>query len=228
LFLARYQRRSLPRDEKEARPKKADHAAKKNRGCGRRKSGSHPTSAMELSVLREDPAEYGTTRCAVDAIAHTSIDLFCGAGGITDGFRRAGFSCFYANDIDHWAIETFRANHPNTTAENRPIEQVDAVALRRWRAALPWLFDQRTGAFSGRSTQQPLQTLRPLSRRIPAQDVAHRKRVGNVLSRCSMIQFQFFPGSIGMNERSRQWLSAFAKPTTLSRRQEITCPAMAF
>jgi DNA (cytosine-5)-methyltransferase 1 len=61
----------------------------------------------------------------------STIDLFCGAGGITEGFRRAGFVCRYANDINHWAVETFRANHATTRADNRPIEQVDAAALRR-------------------------------------------------------------------------------------------------
>jgi C-5 cytosine-specific DNA methylase len=61
----------------------------------------------------------------------TSIDLFCGAGGITEGFRRAGFECLYANDINQWATETFRANHPNTLADVSPIETVDARRLRR-------------------------------------------------------------------------------------------------
>jgi DNA (cytosine-5)-methyltransferase 1 len=61
----------------------------------------------------------------------TSIDLFCGAGGITEGFRRAGFECLYANDINEWAIETFRANHPTTLADVSAIENVDVVKLRR-------------------------------------------------------------------------------------------------
>lgn len=61
----------------------------------------------------------------------TSVDLFCGAGGLTEGFRRAGFDCLYANDINDWAIQTFRANHPNTLADNRPIEEVDPAKLRR-------------------------------------------------------------------------------------------------
>lgn len=61
----------------------------------------------------------------------TTVDLFCGAGGITEGFRRAGFECLYANDINEWAVQTFRANHPNTLADNRPVEEVDPVKLRR-------------------------------------------------------------------------------------------------
>lgn len=60
----------------------------------------------------------------------TTVDLFCGAGGITEGFKQAGFECLYANDISHWAIQTFRANHPTTLAENCPIEEVDATKLR--------------------------------------------------------------------------------------------------
>jgi len=83
------------------------------------------------TVLREDPTPYHSSPHAVLSAPFTTIDLFCGAGGITEGFRRAGFVCLYANDINFWAIETFRANHPGTRADNRPIEQVDAAALRR-------------------------------------------------------------------------------------------------
>jgi len=61
----------------------------------------------------------------------TSIDLFCGAGGITEGFRRAGFQCLYANDINQWAIETFRANHPTTLADVSAIENVNIRKLRQ-------------------------------------------------------------------------------------------------
>ena len=82
------------------------------------------------SVVREDAAVYGTAYRRSAPFPYTTLDLFCGAGGITEGFRRAGFKCLYGNDIEHWAVETFRANHPKTIADNRPIEQVDAAALR--------------------------------------------------------------------------------------------------
>lgn len=64
-------------------------------------------------------------------LALTAIDLFCGAGGLTEGFRQAGFQCRYANDLDKYAIQTFTFNQPDAWADARPIEQVDARAVRR-------------------------------------------------------------------------------------------------
>jgi len=82
-------------------------------------------------LARDRSISYGMDTAPCVPGSRTTIDLFCGAGGITEGFRRAGFSCLYANDIDHWAIETFKANHPGTRADNRPVEDIDAAALRR-------------------------------------------------------------------------------------------------
>lgn len=61
---------------------------------------------------------------------YTTLDLFCGAGGITEGFREAGYRCLYGNDIMEKAIETFAANHPDTVADNRPVEKVNASEIR--------------------------------------------------------------------------------------------------
>jgi len=61
----------------------------------------------------------------------TTIDLFAGAGGITEGFRQAGGHCLYANDFKPEAVATFRKNHPETVAESCPIEEVDPKKLRK-------------------------------------------------------------------------------------------------
>ena len=61
----------------------------------------------------------------------STIDLFCGAGGITEGFREAGYRCLYANDCMPEAVETFSANHPGAWAEARAIEDVDAAQVRK-------------------------------------------------------------------------------------------------
>jgi DNA (cytosine-5)-methyltransferase 1 len=39
------------------------------------------------------------------------VDLFCGAGGFSEGFRQAGFHTAAAVDIDAWAGGTFSYNH---------------------------------------------------------------------------------------------------------------------
>ena len=61
----------------------------------------------------------------------SSIDLFCGAGGITQGFKQAGYHCLYANDFMPEAIETFRHNNPTTFAECKSIQDVNASELRK-------------------------------------------------------------------------------------------------
>ena len=61
---------------------------------------------------------------------YTTLDLFCGAGGLTEGFREAGFNCLYGNDIMKEAIETFAWNHPEAVADNSPIEEVQPNQLR--------------------------------------------------------------------------------------------------
>jgi len=39
------------------------------------------------------------------------IDLFCGAGGLSEGFKQAGFKSILGIDIDKSALETFALNH---------------------------------------------------------------------------------------------------------------------
>lgn len=48
---------------------------------------------------------------------HSFLDLFCGAGGLSLGFRRTGFELVFAIDNFRHAIETFRVNHPEIPPE---------------------------------------------------------------------------------------------------------------
>lgn len=59
-----------------------------------------------------------------------TIDLFSGAGGITEGFRQAGYECLYANDCMPEAIKTFELNHPEAWADCRDIEKVRPSDIR--------------------------------------------------------------------------------------------------
>jgi DNA (cytosine-5)-methyltransferase 1 len=42
------------------------------------------------------------------------VDLFCGAGGLSDGLRQAGFRIALAVDFDEHSLNTYRRNHPDT------------------------------------------------------------------------------------------------------------------
>lgn len=46
-----------------------------------------------------------------------AIDLFCGAGGLTEGLTAAGIDVVYALDNDRDSCETYRLNHPTTRVD---------------------------------------------------------------------------------------------------------------
>lgn len=56
----------------------------------------------------------------------TAIDLFCGAGGLSEGFRQAGFDVLAGNDIDPFAAQTFAASHPRAQFMPSPMENLSA------------------------------------------------------------------------------------------------------
>src|SRR2546425_6535181 len=46
-----------------------------------------------------------------------AADLFCGAGGLSQGLSAAGFEVVLGVDIDREALETHRANHPGLSVD---------------------------------------------------------------------------------------------------------------
>jgi len=61
---------------------------------------------------------------------YTSIDLFSGAGGLSEGLRAAGFKSLYANEIIPRYAETYALNHPDTIVDSRDIRLVDTNDVR--------------------------------------------------------------------------------------------------
>lgn len=55
-----------------------------------------------------------------------AIDLFCGAGGLSEGFRQAGFTVLAGNDFDVFAGETFTKTHPDAKFLPGPIGGLSA------------------------------------------------------------------------------------------------------
>jgi DNA (cytosine-5)-methyltransferase 1 len=59
----------------------------------------------------------------------TVIDLFCGAGGLSEGFRQAGFRVLLGNDIDPTFGETFGRSHDGSTFVAKPIQALSSSEI---------------------------------------------------------------------------------------------------
>lgn len=59
-----------------------------------------------------------------------SVDLFAGAGGLTEGFRQAGFAPLAANDFDADAAATFKHNFPEAPFIDGPIGDITDKKFR--------------------------------------------------------------------------------------------------
>ena len=61
----------------------------------------------------------------------TAIDLFAGAGGLSEGLREAGFTSLYANEVEPVYANTYSLNHPEAIVESRDVRKVDAYEIRK-------------------------------------------------------------------------------------------------
>ena len=59
----------------------------------------------------------------------SAIDLFCGAGGLSEGFRQAGFKVLAGSDIDEVAGATYSATHLDAQFIPGPIQDLSASQL---------------------------------------------------------------------------------------------------
>lgn len=57
---------------------------------------------------------------------HTVVDLFCGAGGLSEGLRQAGYRVLVANDFDKAAGVTYEATHKEAKFLPGPIQNIEA------------------------------------------------------------------------------------------------------
>ena len=60
-----------------------------------------------------------------------AIDLYCGAGGLSEGFRAAGYEIPFALDKDEDSCATYRLNHPNTRVECASITAFTPAQIAR-------------------------------------------------------------------------------------------------
>jgi len=57
------------------------------------------------------------------------VSLFAGIGGFDLAFEQVGFEVIWANEIDKFACQTYRANFPNHTLIERDIKEIDVKEI---------------------------------------------------------------------------------------------------
>ena len=60
-----------------------------------------------------------------------AVDLFCGAGGLSEGLRQAGYKVIGAVDRDPLACRTYRLNHKGATTWRVDIRRLSGAALMK-------------------------------------------------------------------------------------------------
>src|SRR5271165_137352 len=71
------------------------------------------------------------TMNARESSTHVAVDLFCGAGGLSFGFRQAGFEIAFANDVNEEYANTYRLNHEGTAFFRESIEDLTTSDVLR-------------------------------------------------------------------------------------------------
>ena len=92
---------------------------------------SYRTRSLQRSVDRAERTENEEECFLVGARGRlTAIDLFAGAGGMSEGFSQAGFQTLFANDHEKPALATYRKNHDTGETSSDDIENIDAGDIR--------------------------------------------------------------------------------------------------
>lgn len=59
------------------------------------------------------------------------LDLFAGAGGLSEGLSEAGFHSLFASEIVPVYAQTYQRNHPNSIVHTADIRELDANEVRK-------------------------------------------------------------------------------------------------
>ena len=60
-----------------------------------------------------------------------AVDLFCGAGGLSEGLRQAGFDVIGAVEVDALACRTYRLNHSSAKLWEKDIRRLSGAAMMK-------------------------------------------------------------------------------------------------
>jgi len=93
-----------------------------------------------------------------------SIDLFAGAGGLSEGLRMAGFSTEVAVEFDKTAAEVYKLNHSQTIVINKDIRTVNPADVKKR------LNGKRVHLLAGCPPCQGFSSIRRLNKSAPVSD----------------------------------------------------------
>src|SRR5579862_8031320 len=61
----------------------------------------------------------------------TAVDLFCGAGGLSEGLRQAGYKVIGGIEIDALACKTYKINHKRVKLWKSDITKLSGKAMMK-------------------------------------------------------------------------------------------------
>jgi DNA (cytosine-5)-methyltransferase 1 len=93
-----------------------------------------------------------------------AIDLFSGAGGLSEGMHKAGFKTKLAFEIDDLASKAYKLNHKTTNVITKDIQAVSIAEVKRQ------LKGKKIHLLAGCPPCQGFSTLRTLNKRKPVKD----------------------------------------------------------
>ena len=92
----------------------------------------NPAQLDFFGVIDKDMSRLAlVTKKPAEGIKYSMIDLFAGAGGLSEGLEEAGFHGIFASEIVPQYADTYRRNHPGTTVMTQDIRKLDAEDVRR-------------------------------------------------------------------------------------------------
>ncbi|MFC1595250.1 DNA cytosine methyltransferase [Patescibacteria group bacterium] len=111
---------------------KQDHKIKKENGTKDAVSRyTNLKAELDRNLFNSNWIEEDTTKIAVNPHTYNFVDLFAGAGGLSLGFKQAGFRKIFSVELDKDASGTIRKNFPESHHIEGKIEDVTDEEIYR-------------------------------------------------------------------------------------------------